>query len=111
MRISETKINGIKNPLGFSFPRVSCSWKVTDTESKKQAHAKITVARDAGMEAVICEKEGSALSSIGEMLEVSLEPRTRYYYRVEVTGDAGDTAKSEVSWFETGKMKEAWSAK
>lgn len=111
MRISETKINGIKNPLGFSFPRVSCSWKVTDTESKKQAYAKITVARDAGMETVICEKEGSALSSIGEMLEVSLEPRTRYYYRVEVTGDAGDTAESEIAWFETGKMKEAWSAK
>lgn len=44
MKIAELKINGIKNPIGFSYDKIFCSWKVTDTGAKKQKNACIEVA-------------------------------------------------------------------
>lgn len=41
---------------------------------------------------------------------LSLKPRTRYTWSVEVTADNGETAAAE-SWFETGKMEEPWTGK
>lgn len=110
MQIAETKINGINNPTGFVFKDVKCSWKVTDTESKYQRNAKIVVSKTKDFAEVYYQKEGSELSSIGEKLLCGLEPRTRYFYYVEVTGNNGETAKSEVGFWETGKMEEKWSA-
>lgn len=54
------------------------------------------------------EKEGRDLRSIGENLEISLKPRTRYYLYVEVTGEDAESARSEVFYFETGKMQEGF---
>ena len=41
----------------------------------------------------------------------ALEPRTRYYWRVMAKNRSGETAQSAISFFETGKMEEAWKAK
>ena len=38
-----------------------------------------------------------------------MEARTRYYVRVFVKGNLGDEI-SEITFFETGKMKESWKA-
>ena len=110
MRITETKINGIQNPMGFTYDFLLCSWKVEDTESKKQVHAKIEVSEDAEFSQVLWEKEGEDLKQSGEKIDLELKPRTTYYYRVTVTGDQGDTAVSDLAYFETGKMQEAWEA-
>ncbi|EGN35138.1 hypothetical protein HMPREF0988_02764 [Lachnospiraceae bacterium 1_4_56FAA] len=40
MRITETKINGIQNPMGFTYDFLLCSWKVEDTESKNKSMRK-----------------------------------------------------------------------
>ena len=106
MKITDTKINGITNPIGFSFPSVKCSWKVTDARGCHQSNVKIMIASDAALENIITVKEGRELKSIGERLEVELKPRTRYYYNVKVTDESGDSARSETAWFETGKMGE-----
>ena len=66
MRITETKINGIRNPIGFTYDFLLCSWKVEDTESKKQVHAKIEVSEDADFSQVLWEKEGAELKQSGE---------------------------------------------
>lgn len=88
MKITDTKINGITNPIGFSFPSVKCSWKVTDARGCHQSNVKIMIASDAALENIITVKEGRELKSIGERLEVELKPRTRYYYNVKVTDES-----------------------
>ncbi len=110
MKITNLKINGITNPVGFDYKRVKCSWKVEDTNDKKQEDVKITVALDENFSDIIGSIEGKDLPSIGSLINVKLLPYTRYYYIVEVWGDDGDYAKSDVAFFETGKMDEEWSA-
>ena len=70
MRITETKINGIQNPMGFTYDFLLCSWKVEDTESKKQVHAKIEVSEDADFPRILWEKEGEDLKQSGEKIEI-----------------------------------------
>ena len=61
MKITDTKINGITNPIGFSFPSVKCSWKVTDARGSCQSNVKIMIASDAALENIITVKEGRIL--------------------------------------------------
>ncbi len=110
MRIIETKINGITNPVGFAYPDIKCSWKVVDTKSKYQLNAKIVVSESKDFEGECYVKEGRKLDSTGEPLQLELKPMTRYYFYVEVKGDSGDCARSETGFWETGKMQEAWKA-
>ena len=110
MKIIDTRINGMENPVGFSYPIIKCSWKVTEAASRHQTNVHIVVAKDAGCTDVLYEKEGRELKSIGETLEITPAPRTRYYYYVEVTGEDGESARSEAAYFETGKQQEAWEA-
>ncbi len=110
MIITNLKINGITYPVGFAFPRLSVSWKVTDTQSKIQSKARITLALDEGFSHIIRSVEDSNLSSTGTLIDVDLKPYTRYFYKVEVWGDGVDYAESEVAYFETGKMNEPWNA-
>lgn len=110
MRIIETKINGIKNPMGFAYSKIKCTWKVVDTKSKYQRNAKIVVSESKEFDAPCYVKEGQELSSIGEQLLLKLKPMTRYYYYVEVEGDNKDFARSEIGYWETGKMEEPWEA-
>ena len=107
MKITDLKINGIREPIGFDLPRITVSWKVRNTVSKRSVKATLAVAADADFAEILWEKEDTILASTGETAELTLLPRTRYYVRVSVTGDAGDSAGAE-SFFETGKMDEPW---
>jgi len=110
MKITDIRINGIDNPLGFAFHGICCSWHVTDTEAQKQKYASIEVSDSETFEHILCQKEGADLKQSGERLELSLTPRTTYYYRVFVEADTGDVAVSDTGFFETGKMNEGWKA-
>lgn len=108
MRITSLRINGIKNPVGFSYETILCSWKVTDTLAKKQKYACIEVAVTPDFSEIICKKEGAELASNETELEMKLNPYTTYYWRVRVEGENGESAVSETAFFETGKMGESW---
>lgn len=110
MRIINVQINGITNPIGFTFKKVTCSWKVIESISQTQKEARIEVSTDKEFSDILYKKSGDELHQEGETLELGLKPRTTYYYRVQVTGDKGDTAISDVHIFETGKMEESWEA-
>ncbi|MCD7814284.1 MAG: glycoside hydrolase family 78 protein [Lachnospiraceae bacterium] len=115
MKITNVRINGIENPLGYSMEGITCSWNVCDTISKKQTDAVIEVSESADFpeDEILYRIEGASLNQGGEQLvelELDLTPRTIYYYRVCVSGDAGDEAVSETQTFETGKMDEPWTA-
>lgn len=106
MNISRCKTNHLINPLGFDMEKAVFSWVTESNLSTKQKMAKITVALDAEMTHVIYESEASnEIRNTGFAFPLELVPCTEYYWTVQVWGDQGDTAVSEVNYFETGKMK------
>ena len=110
MKITAIRVNGIREPLGFSLPHVSISWKTEETSSAQPVRERLCVAADPGFSQILYQKEGQRLRSPGEAAALPLQPRTRYYVRLETQGDAGDRAEGK-TWFETGKMNECWQAK
>lgn len=83
------------------------SWVAESTQSQRQARAQIIVALDSDMQQVIYTSNlQEAHDSTGTRLPVALQPRTAYYWTVQVWGDQGDTAVSAVNMFETGKREE-----
>lgn len=111
MRVYNLRINGIKNPLGYQYEGIACSWKVDQSKSKVLSKAKIEVAGDLEFTDILLTLEEERLDNRETCLDLELKPYTTYYWRVFVTGDSGDSAVSETAVFETGKMKDAWQAK
>ncbi len=111
MKITRLKINGVVNPLGFIYEKIIASWNVEETEAKSLKNGVLEVASDIAFTNILYKKESEELDQTGEVIEVELSPRTRYFWRVTITGDNGDCATSEVQFFETGKMNEEWSGK
>lgn len=104
MNISHCKTNHIKNPIGYAMDQVAVSWIAESECSTRQAKAQVVVATDPNMETVIYStKSEDAVESVGTKLPIALQPCTRYYWTVQVWGNTGDTAISEVNFFETGK--------
>ncbi|MBR2651087.1 MAG: family 78 glycoside hydrolase catalytic domain, partial [Clostridia bacterium] len=106
MKIFNCKTNHLVEPLGFAMESVTVSWVTESDASTKQINARVLVAEDREMSRIICDIADPELSSTGVKLPISLTPRTAYYWTVQVWGDGGDTAISEVNCFETGKREE-----
>lgn len=110
MELYAVRISGLKNPLGYHFAPLLCSWKVRGAKGKKQTNAVIEVSPDPAFGSATYTVSGADLDSLGVPLHMELAPRTRYYYRITVTSDAGETAQSEACWFETALLDEPWAA-
>lgn len=111
MKITQMKTNRIDNPLGFDLGKPRLSYKVIETVATKQAAAQIQVFSDEKGEQLIFDTGRSEqIDSLAFELPILLKPRTRYYWRVTVWADNGETATSEIVWFETGKLEEKWKA-
>ena len=110
MELYAVKINGIHNPVGYLLDTVLCSWKVRNARGAKQSHAKIEVSLSETFENILYVLEGN-LSPLGTKLDMQLLPRTRYYFRITLQSDAGETAVSDICFFETGKLDEPWQGK
>lgn len=109
MKIANLKTNRITNPLGFELGAPSLSWTVTETECTRQASARVEVILDGAV--VYDSGEREDISSVGFRPPIKLCPRSRYMWRVAVTGESGERAVSEYAWFETAKLDEPWQAK
>jgi len=95
------------NPLGFAMEKAVVSWVADSDVSKKQVRAQVKVAMDKEMRDLLYVSDVSENpDSVAFQLPIELKPRTAYYWTVEVWGDAGDCATSEVNYFETGKREE-----
>ena len=112
MKIQRMKTNRIVNPLGFDLKTPHVSWTVTDTEAKKAALG----ARGGFQNGGFCRRyllipaRAKTASSLGVPVEIALEPRTRYFWRVTVMGDNGELVTSDTAWFETAKLDEPFTA-
>lgn len=111
LKITNARINGIENPIGFTYDYLLCSWNVEEAQGKKQKNVLIEVSESKDFEEILYKKEAADLKQNGEKLDVELKPRTTYYYRVTVTTDAGECVTSDIATFETGKMDEVWTGK
>ncbi|MDR2656628.1 MAG: glycoside hydrolase family 78 protein [Oscillospiraceae bacterium] len=111
MRITSCKTNHLTNPLGFQTNEASVTWIVEDTPSQRQKSARVQVAADPAMQDILWDSGADArLDSRAVTLPITMAPRTRYYWTAAVEGDAGDSAVSDVNWFETAKIDEPWAA-
>ncbi len=95
--------------MGYAFSNITVSWAVEETSSRRQKFSRVAIAEDASMERIAAERSG-ALPCAGVGVDVPLKPRTTYYAQVEVTGEDGDHAVSEIVSFDTGKIDEPWAA-
>lgn len=111
MKIIKCRINHKKNPRGYKLREICASWQVTGAVGKTQRWARIRVAEQEDMSCPCYDSgERVELDSLGAPIPIRQKPRARYYWTVTVCTDAGETATSQVNWFETGKLDEAWSA-
>lgn len=111
MKIRNLRTNHLENPLGFLMDQVVLSWTAEESTGKKQRAARIEVSlTDDFSHCIFDSGLQEDISSLGYVLEISLKPRTRYWWRVEVVADDGDRAVSEAAWFETAKMDEPLNA-
>jgi len=107
MKIIKCRTNHMINPLGFAMEKAVVSWVADSDVSKKQVRAQVKVAMDKEMRDLLYVSDVSENpDSVAFQLPIELKPRTAYYWTVEVWGDAGDCATSEVNYFETGKREE-----
>jgi alpha-L-rhamnosidase len=86
------------NPVGYRMDTLTCSWKVEETACRRAADtSKIEVGGDADFRTILFSREGADLHSTGEEMDVPLRPRTAYWCRVTVTGeaDAGSRQRPE----------------
>ncbi|MBT2599361.1 MULTISPECIES: alpha-L-rhamnosidase [unclassified Oceanobacillus] len=114
IRITNLRTNQIENPLGYELARLRLSWITENEQSDSlfQSYASVEMADDQDFNNIIYESgKRKDIDSLSFTPNVTLEPRTRYYWKVTVWGDTGDFVTSDIAWFETGKMDEQWQAK
>lgn len=111
MKIINCEVNHLANPLGFQMEKTVFSWRVAETAGKVQRFARLRVSNQPDMAQAIYDTGEAGLDSVACEVKLELQPRTRYYWTVQVTADNGETAVSAVNWFETAKREEPWQAK
>lgn len=112
MKIVNLRVNHLENPLGFSLEKPAFSWITTETDGSYQDAARLEIALDEEFKEIIHDSGRRAdINSLAYQPDITLSPRTRYYWRVSIWADNGDHGISDIAWFETAKINEAWDAK
>ena len=112
MKISRCQMAHLFNSMGYDLGTPVISYLIENAKGEKQTAARVRVAADAAMENVVYDSgERGDIDPLGFQLPCTFAPRTRYWWQVEAVTDAGDRGVSDINWFETGKMDEAWQAK
>ncbi|MCQ9215348.1 alpha-L-rhamnosidase [Streptococcus gallolyticus] len=106
MKLTDLKINGMIEPIGYDFTDLRVAWKVVDVQGKKQSNVCIELSDNVDFSKVLTSIKGNDLSQTGTVISYDLLPMTRYYVRVSVTDDLENTANAQ-TFFETAK-DEIW---
>jgi alpha-L-rhamnosidase len=114
MSISHLRTNHLVNPIGYLFSPPSISWITESTTSSKQLYAQVIVHQGRPITAsstpIFDSGQTQNISSLGYELPISLQPYTRYYWRVKVWADDSCEIESDWAFFETGKLNDTWKA-
>lgn len=115
MKIIDCKLNHLTNPVGYDFAEKVISYVVCDARGTAQRSARVWVSLSADFDECLYDSDERAdINSVAFDLPIDLAPMTRYYWRVQVTDDAGDSCLGPTQWFETGLTatgpRDAWQA-
>lgn len=108
MKITGLKTNYQINPIGIDLSDLTFLWKVEEAEGNKQVHSRFLAAGDPEFKTIIfdSDKDDSErhgiLPSYAYTPELKAVPDRKYYWKVSVTDDTGETTESEVQTFEGG---------
>ncbi len=104
MKIEHLKINHLVNPVGYDLEHPVISYVVSEANGQIQKTARVQLSKEENFENVLYDSgEQEGVSSVAWELPVQLEPLTRYYWKVYVLDETGDSTWSEVQYFETAK--------
>ena len=109
MKLEQLKISGIYEPIGYHLEKPVLSWKVTEAKGQRPVYTSIDVTAHEDGENILFHREGSDLKWEGTGLDLVLSSRTKYDVKILVQDECGEEACGFTS-FETGKMKEDWTA-
>ena len=99
MLIRSLRANHLKNPLGFKMDAPLLTWTLEGSAGDAPKTARVQVALSPAFDAPLVDTGAREdLSPLGFTPEMTLAPRTRYYWRVEATSEKGETAVSETAW-------------
>jgi alpha-L-rhamnosidase len=111
--VDALKVDGAKMPLGIDDAAPMFGWQMVSTRNNaRQTAYRIIVATDPGLlrqdKPNIWDsgKTASALSAALPYKGVTLLPRQRYFWQVQVWTDQRKEIVSAVSWWETGLMSD-----
>lgn len=108
MKVYDLKTNYQVNPMGIELSHVTVSWKVSGAKGTKQACARVLVGHDEAFQELVFDSGDAQLNSCAYTPEASWKPGRRYYWKVMVTDDQGETGCSQTAWFEGGHPEEEW---
>lgn len=109
MRIVSCKTNHMVNPLGFQMDGVRLSYNIVEAAGKEQKCARMILALDEAMKEIVYDSgKREDIRFTGENIPLKLKPRTRYFWTVWAETEKGETAESDINWFETAKQEEQW---
>lgn len=109
MRIREMRVNHQKQPLGCACSYPVFSWITEGCWGKRQKQARMRIFLDLEMKREVYDSGWQQeIRSTAFCPNVQLSPRTRYFWKVQVRTEKGESISSPISWFETGKEQEAW---
>lgn len=109
MKIIDLALNQLQNPLGYDLSYMTFTWKVEESDATCSEAVRLEIARTEEMSCMVYDS--GIVKSYKECryeVDMELESRTRYYWRVWVRDSLGVEAWSDVVWFETGKCGEDW---
>ena len=109
MKLTSLRANHFDTPLGCDLTGLSLSWIPASDKAKKAVWSRVRIAADPDFKTVLHDSGQAPLDSLAYAPGLALAPRTRYFWRVDILADNGETASAD-SWFETGKMDEPWQA-
>ena len=107
MKITSLRANHFTEPVGFDLADLSLSWIPESEKAQRALWSRVEIATDAKFRNVVSDSGETQLDSLSYQPKIALAPRTRYFWRVTVQADNGERTTAS-SFFETGKMDEAW---
>lgn len=111
MLIINLRTNHFENPVGYHISPLTFSWNVEEARGTKTVEARVQIAEDITFKTVVWDS-GSRdnIDSKSFMPHFTPKPETRYYWKVFITDDVGESATSDPAYFETApeKIKGKW---
>lgn len=111
MKIVHLRVNHLKNPLGYDFPYLILSWKIIEAKAGFSDQVQVIISEKEDMSKPVYDS--GIMNDFRQCqinADIRLKPRTRYFWKVSVRNQNGESAESQIAWFETAKREEAWEA-